>query len=156
MTISNGPHSGAKPEGGKTYTGSCFCGAVQLTVTGEPEAMGYCHCESCRKWSAAPVNAFTLWKPWAVSITAGEDTTGTHHKTPQSYRKWCNACGGHVLTVHPGMGLIDVYAATIPDYPFEPGVHVHYQEATLRVKDGLPKLKDLPAEMGGSGVVLPE
>jgi hypothetical protein len=30
---------------GKTYTGSCFCGAVQLTVNGEPVAMGYCHCE---------------------------------------------------------------------------------------------------------------
>jgi len=32
----------------KTYQGSCFCGAVQFTVTGEPAAMGYCHCSSCR------------------------------------------------------------------------------------------------------------
>ena len=47
----------------ETYRGACFCGAVQLTVTGEPAAMGYCHCESCRQWSAGPVNAFTLWKP---------------------------------------------------------------------------------------------
>ncbi len=47
----------------KVYRGSCFCGAVQFTVSGEPAAMGYCHCESCRSWSAAPVNAFTLWKP---------------------------------------------------------------------------------------------
>ena len=46
-----------------TYNGSCFCGAVQLTVSGEPAAMGYCHCESCRHWSAGPVNAFTLWPP---------------------------------------------------------------------------------------------
>src|SRR5207249_6986507 len=42
----------------KTYKGSCFCGAVKFTVTGEPAAMGYCHCESCRSWSAGPVNAF--------------------------------------------------------------------------------------------------
>jgi hypothetical protein len=27
----------------KTYKGSCFCGAVQLEVTGEPAGMGYCH-----------------------------------------------------------------------------------------------------------------
>ena len=40
----------------KTYEGSCFCGAVHFTVTGEPAAMGYCHCESCRTWSAGPVN----------------------------------------------------------------------------------------------------
>ena len=44
-----------------SYTGSCFCGAVAFTVTGEPAGMGYCHCESCRRWSAGPVNAFTLW-----------------------------------------------------------------------------------------------
>ena len=72
--------------GEKTYQGSCFCGAVEFTVTGEPAAMGFCHCESCR------------------------------HR---------------------------------------PAVHVNYQEATLPIKDGLPKLRDFPAEMGGSGEVLP-
>ena len=53
----------------KTYQGQCFCGAVRITVSGEPAAMGYCHCESCRQWSAGPVNAFVLWKPEAVRIT---------------------------------------------------------------------------------------
>jgi len=51
------------------HTGSCFCGAVEVTVTGSPEAMGYCHCRSCRSWSGGPVNAFSLWKPEAVEIT---------------------------------------------------------------------------------------
>src|SRR5262249_40441838 len=62
---------GAGMKNGKNYKGSCFCGAVQFTVAGEPAAMGYCHCESCRTWSAGPVNAFTLWKPEAVRITRG-------------------------------------------------------------------------------------
>jgi hypothetical protein len=66
---------------GKSYTGRCFCGDVQFTVNGEPVAMGYCHCESCRSWSAAPVNAFTLWKPEAVKITQGADNIGTYNKT---------------------------------------------------------------------------
>ena len=46
-----------------THKGECFCGAVHVEVLGEPEAMGYCHCQSCRSWSAAPVNAFTLGNP---------------------------------------------------------------------------------------------
>ncbi len=138
------------------YTGSCFCGAVQLTVSGEPAAMGYCHCESCRRWSGGPVNAFTLWRPEAVQITQGADHISTYNKTPNSYRKWCKSCGGHILTEHPGMGLIDVYAAVIPDFPFQPGVHVHYQETALRIQDGLPKLKDVSKEMGGSGESLAE
>lgn len=140
----------------KTYHGSCFCNEVQFTVSGAPEAMGYCHCESCRHWSAGPVNAFTLWKPAAVKITQGSDVIGTYNKTQNSYRKWCKICGGHIMTEHPGMGLTDVYAAVIPDFPFVPGVHVNYGETELCIRDGLTKLKDFPAEMGGSGVVLSE
>lgn len=140
----------------KTYSGSCFCGGVQLSVSGDPVAMGYCHCESCRHWSAGPVNAFTLWRPDAVKITRGADNVGTYNKTPNSYRKWCKNCGGHVFTEHPGMGLTDVYAAIIPDFPFQPGVHVHYQETVLHIHDGVPKMKDVPKEMGGSGISLAE
>jgi hypothetical protein len=32
-------------------------------------------------------------------------------------------------------------------------VHVNYQESKLHISDGLPKLKDLPKEMGGSGAL---
>ncbi|VVO20133.1 GFA family protein [Pseudomonas fluorescens] len=140
----------------RSYKGSCFCGAVELTVSGEPVGMGYCHCESCRHWSAGPVNAFTLWKPEAVQVTRGADNIGTYNKTPQSYRKWCKTCGGHLFTEHPGMGLIDVYAAIIPDLAYSPDLHVHYQERVLRIKDGLPKLKDVPNELGGSGISMDE
>ena len=48
------------------------------------------------------------------------------------------------------------FAATIPDLEFAPGVHVNYQETVLHIHDGLPKMKDMPKEMGGSGVALPE
>lgn len=139
-----------------TYKGTCFCGAVEVTATGEPAAMGYCHCESCRHWSAGPVNAFTLWKPEAVRVTRGADNIGTFNKTPGSARKWCKTCGGHVMADHPGLGLTDVYAALLPGLSFQPGVHVNYQEAVLRIHDGVPKLKDFPAEFGGSGVTVPE
>ncbi|HEX7602535.1 MAG TPA: GFA family protein [Polyangiaceae bacterium] len=138
------------------YKGKCFCGAVEFTVTGAPAAMGYCHCDSCRHWSAGPINAFTLWKPEAVKFTKGESNLGTYNKTERSFRKWCKTCGGHVLTVHPGMGLTDVYAAVLEGFRFEPQLHVNYGETVLHVRDGLPKQKDMPKEMGGSGVILPE
>jgi hypothetical protein len=138
------------------YSGSCFCGAVQFTVSGEPAGMGYCHCESCRRWSAGPVNAFTLWKPDAVKVTRGADNIGTYNQTSRSFRKWCKSCGGHVFTEHPAWGLTDVYAATLRDFPYHAGVHVNYQETVLRITDGLPKLNDLPKEMGGSGAAVAE
>ena len=139
-----------------TFHGECFCGAVEFTVTGAPVAMGYCHCDSCRAWSASPVNAFTLWKPDAVRVTRGASLVAGFSKNPTSNRKWCKTCGGHVLTEHPGMGLTDVYAGVIKGFPFEPHLHVNYGESVLRVRDGLPKQKDMPKEMGGSGTILPE
>ncbi len=139
-----------------TYQGSCFCGAVKLTATGAPAGMGYCHCDSCRHWSAGPINAFTLWPPAAVKVTQGAEHIDTYHKTENSYRKWCKKCGGHLMSEHPGMGLTDVYAAILPELPFAPGLHVFYGEGKVKVKDGLPKFKDLPADFGGSGETLPE
>jgi len=138
------------------YQGSCFCGEVQFEVAGQPAAMGYCHCASCRHWSAGPVNAFTLWKPQALTVTHGAASIGTYNKTPSSCRKWCRQCGGHLFTEHPAMGLVDIYAPLIPRLHFEAGVHVHYQETVLHIRDGKPKLKDMPKEMGGSGITLPE
>lgn len=134
-----------------THKGECFCGAVQIEVSGEPEGMGYCHCRSCRSWSGGPVNAFSLWKPEAVKVTAGDTELASYQKTPMSDRVSCKKCGGHVMTRHPTLGVTDVFAATIPTLDFQPGLHVNYQETVLRMDDGLPKFKDFPAEFGGSG-----
>jgi hypothetical protein len=139
-----------------THTGRCFCGAVEIEVNGAPEAMGYCHCNSCRSWSAAPVNAFTLWKPENVKVTKGAEFVGHFMKTERSDRQYCTKCGGHLMNHHPLFGLVDVYAATIPSVTFTPGVHVNYAETVLPMKDGLPKLKDFPAELGGTGIAVPE
>jgi hypothetical protein len=136
--------------------GSCFCGAVEVEVVEAPEAMGYCHCRSCRSWSGAPVNAFTLWKPDAVRITKGAEHVATVQKTAFSQRRYCAKCGGHLMNNHPSIGLVDVYAAMIPTLRFTPGVHVNYAETVLPMRDGLPKLKDFPAELGGSGAVIAE
>ena len=139
-----------------THKGACFCGAVALEVSGQPEVMGYCHCDSCRAWSAGPVNAFTIWKPDAVTITAGVEHIGSYNKTPNSERQYCTKCGGHIRSLHPSMGVTDVFAAILPSLKFEPAIHVFYAESALPIKDGLPKFKDGPVDFGGSGDLLPE
>jgi hypothetical protein len=136
---------------GMKSTGKCFCGAVEIEVSGSPAAMGYCHCSSCRSWSGGPVNAFSLWKPEAVRIAAGAENVAMFQKSKLSQRQYCAKCGGHLMTNHPPLGLVDVFAATLPDLAFKPGVHVNYAETVLPMRDGLPKLKDFPAEFGGSG-----
>lgn len=138
----------------KCYVASCFCGAVQFKLSGAPLGTGYCHCEDCRHWSAAPVNAFTLWQPGAIQITQGNNDIDAYSKTPQSLRKWCRKCGGHLFTEHPDFGVVDVYAAVMQKFPFQPDLHVHFQHSVLPIRDGMPKFKDLPQDMGGSGTIL--
>jgi len=139
-----------------SYNGSCFCGSVTISVSGEPSAMGYCHCSSCRSWSGGPVNAFSLWNPETVTVTQGEENIATFAKTEVSERQFCKKCGGHLMTRHPGLGVVDVFAATIPSLNFKPGLHINYAETVLPMKDGLTKFRDFPADFGGSGEEVPE
>jgi hypothetical protein len=139
-----------------THVGTCFCGTVAIEVTGAPEEMGYCHCSSCRSYSGGPVNAFTLWKAENVRVAKGAEFLGRFNKTEFSGRRFCTRCGGHVMVDHPTLGLIDVHASTIPTLAFRPSLHLNYAETVLPMRDGLPKLKDFPAAVGGSGETTPE
>ncbi len=57
---------------------------------------------------------------------------------------------------HPGIGMVDIAPATIPSMTFKPAVHLNYEETVLPTRDGLPKLRDFPAEVGGTGQTMPE
>ena len=139
-----------------THTGACFCGAVEIEATGAPLEMGYCHCDSCRHHSRAPLSAYLLWRAEDVRVTRGADLLRGFSKTGMSDRRHCTRCGGHVLTAHPGMGLTDVRPPVLPGVAFEPTVHLNYAEAVLPIRDGLAKLRDFPAHAGGSGETVPE
>jgi hypothetical protein len=139
-----------------TLKGTCFCGAVEIAMTGAPLQMGYCHCQSCRTYSGGPVTAFALWKAENVKVAKGAQLVGRFNKTGMSDRCFCTQCGGHIMTGHPALGLTDVRAAVISGLVFAPSVHLNYAESILPMKDGLPKLKDFPAEVGGSGEEMPE
>ena len=139
-------------------TGGCICGAVQLRMTGEPFAMAYCHCESCRRWIGAPVHASSLWPAKSVQIEKGADRLTTFKRTERSgsHRKFCRLCGSPVLIDHPTVSMIDVPAGSVTDLVFEPSLHSHYSEKVLAIRDGLPKYRDFDPAVGGSGEKVPE
>ncbi|MFL6595714.1 MAG: GFA family protein [Chthoniobacterales bacterium] len=127
-----------------------------MEMNGEPLDMGYCHCANCRRYSGAPVNAFLLWKEQDVKITKGEELLSQFQSSEISDRRFCTKCGAHVRIDHPKLGLIDVRAAAPQTVTFKPTVHLNYEETVLHIKDGLPKLRDFPKEIGGSGETMPE
>ena len=138
----------------ETYKGSCFCGEVEIEVSGAPVVMGYCHCDDCKSWLAAPMSAFTLWPPENVRVTKGEAKINTFSKSKEADRKYCANCGGAVMSDHPSMGLTDVFAVLLQGFAFEPAMHVHYGKKAVSIADGVPKFRDLPTDFGGSGDLL--
>ncbi len=128
--IANSIHSGPfSAHGGCRKGDKCFCAPVELEISGPPEGMAYCH--GCRSWSGGSVNAYSLWKPEAVRITAGAENLDTFQETETSQRQYCNKCGGHLMTNHPPIGLVDGFAAAILDLAFAPAVQVKYAETVL-------------------------
>lgn len=138
------------------HKGQCFCGQVEVEVTGDAAVQGYCHCESCRSMSGAPIRGFTLFPADAVRITKGEGQLKGYSKTDFSDRRHCANCGGQVLINHPSIGLTDVHSEMLPYFDFKPALHVNYGARKLPIRDGLPKFKDFPAGFGGSDETIPE
>ena len=56
---------------------------------------------------------------------------------------------------HPTLGLADIRVA-LSNFTFKPRVQLNYAETILPMRDGLPKLRDFPSEIGGTGERLPE
>jgi hypothetical protein len=69
-----------------THKGRCYCGAVEIEASGQPLDMGYCHCENCRRYSTAPVSAFTVWKSDSVRVPKGRQFLGTFKSSDISDR----------------------------------------------------------------------
>jgi hypothetical protein len=133
------------------YQGSCYCGSVKVTVTGSPRSSAICHCHSCRKWHAAPINAWSIWKTDDVSITGGPVITSSQNEA--SGRVTCEKCGGCVANHKPKVNMTVVYPMTLAGsgLKYEPACHIFYSERVMDFADGLPKFADMPEKMGGTG-----
>ncbi len=87
---------------------------------------------------------------------SGAEHIRTFRKTERSERQFCSLCGRHLMLGIPSAGLVNIFPPMLPTLEFEPVIHVNYAETVLPMRDGLPKLKDFPAEAGGSGEVIAE
>ncbi len=138
------------------FEGSCLCARVKLKVVGLPKTAGICHCESCRRWHAAPINAWALWRNENVTVTQGEDFL-QGYDTGSSHRFWCRNCGTGLFN-RKAKGHTVVYAMLLSKsgYIHDPTCHIHCEESVIQIEDGLPHYVDLPQNWGGSGELVTE
>jgi hypothetical protein len=100
--------------------GGCLCGAVRFVASGPPKWTAYCHCQSCRKQTGAPVAAYAGFERDKVRFTSGEPRT--HASSPGVERSFCGRCGSPIAyrgdrwptEIHLLAGLFDDPEAFAP------------------------------------------
>jgi hypothetical protein len=122
-------------------TGGCGCGAVRYRLTTPPFDAGYCHCETCRRASGAPVLAFA-----SVPLPAFVVTVGTPRRRPSSgfgERWFCADCGTQLaMRVEHQPDTIDITICSL-DLPdaIRPQFHIFVAGAPgwFQIADTFPR-----------------
>jgi len=84
----------------EVYAGRFLCGAVRFEAKGKPKSLFWCHCDSCRRHSGAPVSVFVGFENDNVTVIEGAITT--FKSSPNTTRGFCARCGSTLTcaTVH--------------------------------------------------------
>ena len=109
------------------FEGGCLCGAVRFIATGEPKGVYWCHCQSCRRHTGAPVSVFVAFERKAYAVIRGAITK--FDSTPGKTRRgFCARCGStltcesleHTSVTHFHVGAFDQAARFQPTRQYFP------------------------------------
>jgi len=102
----------------QTLTGSCLCGAVRYTATGEAQRFYHCHCSRCRKASGTG-HASNLFLKGNLSWESGENQLQSF-KLPEAERftnTFCKICGGRMPRFIEAAGMVFIPAGSLDQEP---------------------------------------
>lgn len=112
----------------QTWEGGCLCGDVRFRAGGPPKWTIWCHCQSCRKHTGAPVSAFAAFDAAVVEVTSG--AIARYNSSPGVLRGFCARCGS-TLTCEsdrtPGELHVHVGAFDRPE-ALAPTIEVYAEE----------------------------
>jgi hypothetical protein len=74
------------------YEGGCLCGEVRFIATGQPKGVYWCHCQSCRRHTGAPVSVFVAFELKDYEVTKGE-IVKFDSSPGRTRRGFCARCG---------------------------------------------------------------
>jgi hypothetical protein len=146
--MSDGP-LGEDGEMSKTITGGCLCGQVRYEARAEPQYMGYCFCDDCRKASGSGFIPFMGFAASAVSFS-GETRVHTARAASggPADRNFCPNCGG--LVFGGIVGQVDshtIYAGSLDDPSiFKPGMAIfnRCRPEWVVLPEGLTVFEEMP------------
>jgi len=74
--------------------GKCLCGAVRITATNTGDAVGACHCRTCRRWGGGPFMEIDC----GTNVTFdGDENLTVYASSDWAERGFCRQCGTHLF-----------------------------------------------------------
>jgi len=134
----------------QTLNGSCLCGALRYSITGEPSRFYHCHCSRCRK-ATGTGHATNVFLDNGAIIWTGDQGLIKKYKVPEAERftrTFCSQCGGPLPAAIPEMNLVFVPAGTLDDEPnIKPQARIFVDSRTnwSCSGDGVPCFDTYPA-----------
>jgi hypothetical protein len=125
------------------YTGGCLCGGLRYQVSGSADNLCYCHCQSCRRATGAPMVAWGTFAAERFAVTRGQLTE--FRSSPRVVRGFCASCGTSITYRHDKRPAeIDVTLVTLDDPALlEPAAHIWVEDKLpwITIVDGKPKFR---------------
>jgi hypothetical protein len=102
----------------QSLKGSCLCGGVTYSVTGEPQRFYHCHCGRCRKATGSG-HATNVFVAGELKWDSGEDLI-TSYKVPEAARftnRFCSVCGARLPRFIKDLGAVFIPAGSLDTEP---------------------------------------
>jgi hypothetical protein len=124
-----------------TLKGACLCGGVTYEVK-DPEAMGYCHCTRCQRWTGSHLAGVVVAEE-NFTRTGGEDLIETF-ESEFAPRNFCRNCGSSIYDDLGGKYF--VAAGLMRDLDMTPSFHlqVAYKAPWEEIGDSAPQFDENP------------
>jgi len=133
-----------------TYSGSCLCGQVKYTFSGQPRLLVACHCSLCRKATGSAFGAFALVPKAHFEWTAGAERLAVFASSREAQRLFCRECGSTLGSLHDQRpSFMHVAAGTLDEAPpMRLAMHAYTgSKATwYEVHDDLPQHEAAPTK----------
>lgn len=121
-------------------TGHCICGAIRFCVTGDPVLTEFCHCQSCRRASGAPLMAWAAYDRAVFEVIEGEPVD--YASSPGLTRTFCGRCGTSLTLTDERIAEIYVAIAAFDDpEAVTPDIHIwrSHRLSWVETADDLPR-----------------
>ncbi|MEM9853402.1 MAG: GFA family protein [Pseudomonadota bacterium] len=122
----------------------CYCGATRIKIAAPAQAVTYCHCADCKRWTGSPLPAFAAFSAAALKSANIEGVLPEPVRVSKGVaRRNCPSCGSPLTAEFDYLpGQIYVPLGVFEDATsLAPQGHAHAAAALpwLCLEDGLPR-----------------